>query len=59
MLEWTSIPAASGLTTLSPGEEAGTGTGRDLSRDFLGLAGFVGFLGFFGSSLGTTMDASG
>ena len=59
MLEWTSIPAASGLTTLSPADEAGTGTGSDLSRDFLGAAGFLGFLGFFGCSFGNTMDASG
>ena len=47
MSEWTSIPAASGLTTLSAADEAGTGTGSDLSRGFLGLAGFLGFLGFF------------
>src|ERR1700722_5354187 len=59
MLEWTSIPAASGLTRLSSGDEAGTGMASDLSGDFLGLAGFLGFLGFFGSSFGTTMDASG
>jgi hypothetical protein len=66
MLEWTSIPAASGLMTFSAAAEAGTGTGSDLSRDLLGWAGFLlgwaGFLrrvGFFGSSFGTAMDVSG
>jgi hypothetical protein len=47
------------LTTLSPADEAGTGTTSDLSRDLLDLAGFLGFLDFFGSSLGTTMGVSG
>ena len=31
----------------------------DRSRDLLSLAGFLGFFDFFGSSFGTTMDASG
>src|SRR5208282_3590027 len=53
MSECTSIPAASGLMTWSAAAEAGTGTGSDLSRDFLGLAGFLGL------SFGTTMDVSG
>ena len=59
MSEWISIPAASGLTRLSSGDETGTGTGSDLSRGMLGWAGFLDFLDFFGSSFGTTMDASG
>ena len=59
MFEWTSIPAASGLTRLSPADEAGTGTTSDLSRDLLSLAGFLGFLDSFGSSLGITMGVSG
>ena len=58
MLEWTSIPAASGLTTVSAAEEVGTGTGSDLARGLLGLVGFWGLRGFFGSSLGTTMGMS-
>src|SRR5271157_3307423 len=45
--------------TWSPAAEAGTGTGSELSRDFLGLAGFLGLVGFLGSSFGTTMDVSG
>src|SRR5271165_830043 len=51
--------------TLSAAAEAGTGTGSERSRDFLGLAGFLGFagvldlVGFLGSSFGTTMDLSG
>src|SRR5208283_4809867 len=53
MLEGTSIPAASGLIILSAVAEAGTGTGTDRSRDFLGLVGVLG------SSFGTTMDVSG
>ena len=44
---------------LSGADEAGTGTGSDLARDLLGLAGFLRLLGFFGSWLGTTMGASG
>ena len=44
---------------LDAAAEAGTGTGSDLSRDFLGLAGFLGLVGFLGSSFGTTMDVSG
>ena len=37
-----------------------TGTGSDLSRDFLGWVGFLGSLvGFLGFSSGTTMDVSG
>ena len=59
MSEWTSIPAASRLTRLSPADEAGTGTANDASRDLLGLAAFLGFFDFFGSSFGTTMGASG
>src|SRR5271157_960773 len=59
MSECTSIPAASGLMTWSAAAEAGTGTGSDLSRDFLGLAGLLGLVGFLGSSFGTTMDVSG
>ena len=59
MSEWTSIPAASGLTTLSAAPEAGTGTGTDLTRGLLGLAGFFGLRGFLGCSLGMTMDVSG
>src|SRR5271157_5020007 len=58
MSECTSIPAASGLMTWSAAE-AGTGTGSERSRDFLGLAGFLGLVGFLGSSFGTTMDVSG
>ena len=52
MSEWTSIPAASGLTTLSPSAEAGTATGTDLARELLDLAGVLGFLGLFGPYLG-------
>ena len=59
MSECTSIPAASGLMTWDAAAEAGTGTGSDLSRDFLGLAGLLGLVGFLGSSFGTTMDVSG
>ena len=44
---------------LDAAAEAGTGTGSDLSRDFLGLAGLLGLVGFLGSSFGTTMDVSG
>ena len=36
-----------------PAAETGTGTGSDLSRDWLGLVGFLG------SSFGTTMVVSG
>ena len=43
--------------TCSAAAEAGTGTGSDLARDFLGL-GPLG-RGFLGSSFGTTMDVSG
>ena len=45
--------------TWSGADEAGTGTGSDRRRDFLGLADLLGFVGFFGSSFGTTMDGSG
>ena len=66
--EWTSMPAASGLTTWSGAVEAGTGrwTERSAARadgfgsfGFLGFFGFFGFLGSSGSSWGTTMDLSG
>src|ERR1035438_4313594 len=56
MSEWTSIPAASGLMRLSPADEAGTGTGSDLSRGLLDLVGFRRLVDFLGSSFGTTMD---
>jgi hypothetical protein len=67
MSEWTSIPAASGLTTVSVDEEAGTGTGIDLAGGSLGRVGSLGWLDFlcrrgafgFGSSCGTDRDASG
>ena len=58
MLECTSIPAASGLMTVSPAVEARTGTGIDLSGECLGLVDFLGLAGFFGSWLGTTTDVS-
>src|SRR5262245_32823131 len=63
--EWTSMPAASGLTTWSGAVEAGTGrrTERSAARaDGFGSFGFLGFFGFLGSSgtsWGTTMDLSG
>ena len=51
--------------TCSAAAETGTGTGSDLSRDFLGwagvlgLVGLLGWAGVLGSSFGTTMDVSG
>ena len=59
MLQCTSIPAASGLMTCSAVAETGTGTGNDLSRDFLGLVSILGLVGVLDSSFGTTMDVSG
>ena len=59
MLEWTSIPAASGLMTCSAAFEAGMGMGNDRSGASLGLVGFLRLARFFGSSFGTTMEVSG
>src|SRR6516165_10747948 len=58
MSEWTSIPAASGLTTASAAAEAMTGMGNDLSGDLSDWVGLLRLFGLFESRSGTTMDLS-